>query len=58
MGKDKDKDNQKDKDARWDRVHGFLTKFNESDTAAQLPFELKKQAFLDKEHGEAEKDNK
>jgi len=48
----------KDKDTRFDRASRFLNKFNESDAAAELPFETKKKAFMDAEHDAANKEDK
>lgn len=55
MGK---RDEGKAKDTRFDRASKFLNKFNESDTAAELPFETKRKAFLDAEHEAANKEEK
>jgi hypothetical protein len=49
---------KKEEDARFDRAKKFLTKFNESDTASQLPFDTKKAAFKDAEHKEAIKEDR
>jgi len=48
----------KDKTTRFDRASRFLNKFNESDAAAELPFDTKKKAFMDAEHDAANKEDK